>query len=176
MKTLNFNILEFEAQVEDNHDFRDMGYSNDLLKKAKEFNQEFGLPSDDESLMALGFKPFFSGFCFHHFDKKTGIYHSRIVYTPDFFKVRDLSCRAHEEAHAVCFHGLRPKLTKEMLASGYKLRSRLSEEDFCGQAGLWVLNKRGLEPEPFMLIPYKIRFEAAAKRFSQNQTTLALNN
>ncbi len=157
MKDVYFHMLGFEGKIPDIYEFQDLGYVPDLLAKTRELFDKLGLPNGEDYIRQCGIdvdllKTNSSGFNMRITNYPVdGSKTSWIYYNQFDDESIDIWNRAHEEAHAACHLGLRSELEKRI---GIPNLSDLYEEDFCDQAGLYVLEKKGIEPNPIILIPY----------------------
>ena len=160
MKEVYFNMLDFEGKMPDINEFQDLGYVPELLVKTKELFDKLGQPNGEDHIRQCGIdvdllKSNFGGFHMRITNYPVdGSKTSWIYYNQFDDESIDIWNRAHEEAHATCHLGLRSELEKKI---GSPNLSDLYEEDFCDQAGLYVLKRRGIEPHPNILIPYADR-------------------
>jgi len=150
MKGVYFQMLDFKGKMPDNYSFTDAGYTSNLMEEAKEFLQNNGYESTEKALEELGFPMVTlrtnSGGLHIAVNNVEGR-ESHIFYNQLFPESADFFNRAHEEAHAASNLGLRRDLERMI---GVQNLERLSEEDFCDQAGIYVLRKKGLEvPQGF---------------------------
>jgi len=166
MKDVYFQILDFEGKMPDINKFQDFGYVQDMLQKTKELFEKIGQPNGEDHIRRCGIDV-------DHQKENSGGFHMRItnypvqgsktsyIYYNKFEEVSiDTWNRAHEEAHAVCHLGLRSELERRISSSNL---SDLYEEDFCDQAGLYVLKRKGIKPHPSTLIPYADRTSGNGK-------------
>jgi len=162
MKAVYFEMLDFQGKIADNEGFEDFGYVPDLLEKTRELFARNGLPNEDEDIIKLlGREPFYQilvpndgGYHLRLSNAVGEARHSWIYYNKFSDEASDIFMRAHEETHAVCHLGLRGELEQRI---GLPTLSDLWEEDFCDQAGLYAVRKKGIEPHPDNLIPYAER-------------------
>lgn len=163
MKNLYFETLNFEGKVRDIDEFVDFGYVPNLLAQTKKLFRKLEEPDTITHFRSInlnvailkhnrgGFHLRITNYPEKH-SKTSWIYYTRVE-----DRALDIWNRAHEETHAVCHLGLRAELERKVNMPGL---SNLYEEDFCDQAGLYVLRKRDIQPHPGCLIPYLDRIRA----------------
>jgi len=173
MKPIYFKALGFASAIPDNYFFHDCGYVKSLIDQTRKLLSEIGQPSDNDFLMRCNISPSRlslgnGGFHLHTLNfPTTGSRTSWIYYNPLANLSLDIHNRAHEETHAACRLGLKEqlieKIAQEDIARKQVLRG-LAEEDFCDQAGLWVIKTKQIEPNPGIFISYNDRIQLAVDR------------
>jgi len=163
MKDIYFEMLDFEGRVPDNYSFTDLGYTTSLVDKAKEFIQMRGYEPTEKVLEEKGFPLVVlqhnSGGFHIGMKRDDGGKESFIFYNQLLPETGDIHTRAHEEAHAVSNLGLRKDLERMM---GISNPEWLCEEDFCDQAGLYVLRKKGFAVPLELTILYEEKLRTLA--------------
>lgn len=165
MKDVYFQMLDFERKIPDNYSFSDMGYTDSLMDKAKEVIENMGYEPTEKILEELGFPIIIlrhnRGGIHISTTRADGGKHSFIFYNR-FPEAKDIHNRAHEETHAISNLGLRKDLEKMIGVSNLE---QLCEEDFCDQAGIYILRKKSIEIPPDLIISYEKRLALVSKRF-----------
>jgi hypothetical protein len=158
MKKVYFEMLDFEAIIPDSYSFIDKGYTPSLMDRAKDWLKEMGCDPTEKALADMGFQMetlrYNSGGIFIGTKTPDGRKASTIFYNHLAPEADDIYNRAHEETHAAEYLDLREDLENMMGTSGLE---QLCEEDFCDQAGFYVLKRKGIEIPELLKIPYEKR-------------------
>jgi|GEM_PF-3460584 len=148
MHNVYFRALDFETKMSYKKEFIDFGYLKNISQGTKDLLIMYGgtLPGLKNGKIELNLNSLKltmgETLRLHtEYLNKPGGKAAWIYYVNMQNEVFNLIIRAHEEAHAICYLGHRKSLEKRINEPNLNI---LAEEDFCDQAGLYVIKKKGL--------------------------------
>lgn len=150
-------MLNFKGKIHDIDEFQDFGYVPELLDKTKELFERLGKPNGEEHIRRCGInvdylKANSAGFSMIITNyPENGSRTSWIYYNKFDDESINIGVRAHEEAHAICHFGLRSEIEKRIDSPNL---SDLNEEDFCKQAGIYAMRRKGIKPDTYSMFRF----------------------